>query len=523
MELLIVIAVISIIATVIFVAVDPATRLAQARNATRWQETKSILEAIKLYQVDNDGSLPSGIDTTLRMLGTDASGCDVSCGGSSDIFTDETQTEFDAGTYSDTQWDSGNSWIELTATGLTNGSGDYTSSIKDGSGTSSWDNISWTPNRPVGKELPNNKGTESGYSTGNADMSGNTLLMHMNENTGSLTFSDDSGSGNAGSCSGGACPSSVTGKLNTALDFDGNDVINISESTAMNFTSAVSYGAWFKADSLSNWAGIISRIQSWPNGYNLQVGTTQRIACGWGTYTNSDNMPVTGQWYHAVCVYDGTQMRLYVNGVLQSDIDTGTLNQSANDMKIGVFYTSNSLYFDGQIDEVFVFNRALSATEVADIYKRGALKLKHQVRSCDDAACSGETFIGPDGTSSTYYEWGTTNSTSTPSFSLTNVADNQYFQYKAYFETDDTSFTPELKNITIDYSDAGSSTETTDAACLDLTTDLVDEYLAEIPIDPKDGTSGKTYYAVKQISSSGGNVKVISCGAELSEEINSSR
>jgi prepilin-type N-terminal cleavage/methylation domain-containing protein len=54
-ELLIVIAIIGVLVAVIFVALDPATRLAQARDAVRQNDVGEILSAIKLYQVDHDG------------------------------------------------------------------------------------------------------------------------------------------------------------------------------------------------------------------------------------------------------------------------------------------------------------------------------------------------------------------------------------------------------------------------------------------------------------------------------------
>lgn len=78
-ELIIVVAIIGIIATVVFVALDPANRFADARNSNRWTAVNSILDAVKLYQVDNNGSIPFGIDTTLKMIGSDGSGCDVEC------------------------------------------------------------------------------------------------------------------------------------------------------------------------------------------------------------------------------------------------------------------------------------------------------------------------------------------------------------------------------------------------------------------------------------------------------------
>ena len=76
-ELLIVISIIAVLAATIFVAIDPVKRFAEARNARRWSEAGSILNAVLTYAVDHDGSLPTGIPTgTAKMLGTAANGCD---------------------------------------------------------------------------------------------------------------------------------------------------------------------------------------------------------------------------------------------------------------------------------------------------------------------------------------------------------------------------------------------------------------------------------------------------------------
>lgn len=81
-ELLIVIGIIAILAALTFVAVDPATRFAEARNAERWSSVNAILNAVLQYQVDNSGTLPAGIDGVAgssQVLGTAASGCDATC------------------------------------------------------------------------------------------------------------------------------------------------------------------------------------------------------------------------------------------------------------------------------------------------------------------------------------------------------------------------------------------------------------------------------------------------------------
>src|SRR5690606_14602731 len=71
------------LAAIIYIAIDPAERFAQARNARRRSEVVSILNAILHYQVDHNGTLPTGIDSTtasVQVLGTNASGCTATCG-----------------------------------------------------------------------------------------------------------------------------------------------------------------------------------------------------------------------------------------------------------------------------------------------------------------------------------------------------------------------------------------------------------------------------------------------------------
>jgi prepilin-type N-terminal cleavage/methylation domain-containing protein len=79
-ELLVVIVIIAILAVVVFVALDPVTRFADARDAHRWSDVNSILTAVHECIVDNDGSLTAcGIaDTDTNELGTGATELDLS-------------------------------------------------------------------------------------------------------------------------------------------------------------------------------------------------------------------------------------------------------------------------------------------------------------------------------------------------------------------------------------------------------------------------------------------------------------
>ena len=73
-------------------------------------------------------------------------------------------------------------------------------------------------------------------------------------------------------------------------------------------------------------------------------------------------------------------------------------------------------------------------------------KIKFQIRSCNDPDCSGETFVGIDNTSTSYF----TNSTLTI-LNTTLTPDNRYFQYKAFLLTSNTSITPHLSSVAVDY------------------------------------------------------------------------
>lgn len=82
-ELIIVIAVIAILAAGIFVAIDPARRLNETRNARRSSDVANILDALKKYQADNDGTQYATVAALtagqFSVIGTDVAGCNLTC------------------------------------------------------------------------------------------------------------------------------------------------------------------------------------------------------------------------------------------------------------------------------------------------------------------------------------------------------------------------------------------------------------------------------------------------------------
>ncbi|MCK5026314.1 MAG: LamG domain-containing protein, partial [Nanoarchaeota archaeon] len=280
-------------------------------------------------------------------------------------------------------------------------SGDYESKVLDAGSTVAWDTISWAEDVPYGEELPDNGVVET--VSGGANMTGNVLLMHMDEASGTIV--DSSGNGNDGTAYGGV-NYGAAGKIDKALSFDGvDDYIGIPHSTSLTFGASTdfSFEAWFKTsgsaytqtiidtrDSSSGWQGFGVIVGAANVGLFIQDYQTDYINVG------ADSNYNDGLWHYVAIVADrdGTA-KIYLDGTFKDETSMstiGTINNGQNDI-IGdaVSETSSWEEFNGAIDEVAIYNRVLSEEEILDNYKRGALRLNISARSCDDAACDGET------------------------------------------------------------------------------------------------------------------------------------
>ncbi|MEK7184212.1 MAG: LamG domain-containing protein, partial [Patescibacteria group bacterium] len=319
------------------------------------------------------------------------------------------------------------------------------------------------PETTTGSEATEPTQSESGYGAGNMTLTSNIGLWHLNESSG--TIADSSGNGNTGTLSGASYGAS--GRFNTALDFDGvDDFVSVPDSQTLDITGKLTLSAWVYADTTPELfdSPIIKTTDNdaWLDGYGMyfEGGLIKFWVDRYDTNVATASFS-TGVWHHVVGTYDGANVRIYVDGVAGSvDPYAGavTTNNTAMFIGAGADASGAGYFWDGKVDEVALFRRSLSATEVSDLYKRGAVRFKYLVRSCNDAACSGESFIGPDGTASTFYSE-LTNTTLTPpaAIALTNVTANRYFQYQTTLETSSSTLSPELKTVTVTLTPSGSS------------------------------------------------------------------
>lgn len=539
LEILLTVAAISILASIVILAINPRLQLQKARDTQRWSDVRAVMDAVYQYSVD-EGDIPASIDTTLRMIGTASSGCNTSCGGEGggeDTREYESRSDFDNGSYNDTQYDQVNDVVELTATGQSNGSGTYTSDIINAGSLATWQTLSWTPERPVQKALPDNSVSESAYPTGNAIMTSNMLLYHMDEV--SDTIQDTSGQGNNGSPSTSGVAYGATGVFDSAIDLSGSSsyiAINNMHYSSAGEIDAVTACAWINTTDTNNAIVDFDRSEYWSLGVEFMTSQTAGHL-SWDTTSNTGgthDMESTaavndGAWHHVCGVFDASAVsdkKIYIDGQLDNEVDayttgarlgTGTTRygfigdgSEASSFNAG----RNNLNYDGLVDEVVVYHRALSATEIADMYKRGSMRITFALRSCDDPACSGETY-------DVSYSELDNGGAGLPSFSLDPISDNQYLQFRTTLETDNGLYTPEFGNVSISYTSVGTGGELTAAECLDLTSELAGEYIVDLPIDPEFGDVARTYYAIKQTAN--GRVYIQACKAESEEAISFSR
>jgi hypothetical protein len=204
-----------------------------------------------------------------------------------------------------------------------------------------------------------------------APPTGLVVALGFDENGGGTT-SDASGVGNHGTISGAAW--TPAGRYGAALSFDGiNDWVTVADAASLDLTNRLTVEAWVYPTALNSWETVALKEAGSELAYALygdNNGGASRRPGAWirigGTSTSAlgtATLPVN-TWTHLAMTYDGAQVRLFVNGTqVRSVARTGSIAASTGPLRIGgnAVWTE---FFNGRIDEVRIYNRALTATEI---------------------------------------------------------------------------------------------------------------------------------------------------------------
>jgi hypothetical protein len=186
----------------------------------------------------------------------------------------------------------------------------------------------------------------------------------------------DETSGNNGTLVNMSSPSDwVTGHISGGLDFDGsNDYVNCGNNSSLNITSNITVAAWVKTRDCGD---------NEHNPYVIKGDRTYALQQGWDNYIQFViydgawysarylvNSSFNNVWHHLAGTYNGSQVKLYVDGVLRMTTNhTGAIGSGAYNVQLGKCAEVTDRLYNGVLDDVRIYNRALSATEITQLYQ----------------------------------------------------------------------------------------------------------------------------------------------------------
>jgi hypothetical protein len=188
---------------------------------------------------------------------------------------------------------------------------------------------------------------------------------------------DATGNGNNGSVNGATLTSDRFGNTNSAYKFNGNgDSILIPNSPTLN-PAALTVSVWVNVSSSAPMDIVSKDGESFERQYLLLSGGNFRAHIGKADgnfdYADGQTPILAGKWYHLVQTYDGTELKMYVNGQHESsttiNVAPGGVANSDQPVRIGGGAPNSDHYwFHGVIDDVSIYNRSLSEIEIKRLY-----------------------------------------------------------------------------------------------------------------------------------------------------------
>ena len=188
---------------------------------------------------------------------------------------------------------------------------------------------------------------------------------------------DESGSDNHGTTYGPTLAADRLGNEDSAYRFDGvNDYIYVTNNDMLNFQDEISVSFWVKPEKYYERESYILSHGNWENRWKISLNQgdnhlrwTVKTENGTKDADSSTELALN-TWYNITTLYDGSSFDIYVNGTLEThDVMTGKILQTTIDMTFGQVLPNNTCCnFNGVIDDIRIYDYALTLTEIQNIY-----------------------------------------------------------------------------------------------------------------------------------------------------------
>ncbi|RKU31427.1 hypothetical protein C6499_04430 [Candidatus Poribacteria bacterium] len=199
------------------------------------------------------------------------------------------------------------------------------------------------------------------------------IAVWLFDENGGDAVEDASGNGHTGDIMGAK---RVQSKIGRALDFNGNgNIVEIRHEAVFNLTE-YTISAWIKTNPNGKWQTVIGKepIAGRPRNYGVFIaGDTKLLGVNYTTGANwktafSTTVAADGKWHHVAATYDGKMLRAYMDGEMEGETATDIPpDHNTESIRIGRWGAPRGDYMAGIIDEVAIFNQALTANEIRDI------------------------------------------------------------------------------------------------------------------------------------------------------------
>ncbi len=371
---------------------------------------------------------------------------------------------------SNVEWDG--SGIVLRSNAL---AGSYASEMIDARRAVDWRLLASRFSSPVGAELPDNSVVETSYAENNMDMTGNILLLHLNE-VGMSPVMDSSRERNPVTSS--AATVDAMAKLGVARKFTDTSAADdiVLRDLRNGSASAITIAFWVKTEAgyvlnrtLLNVAVVDSQLPSSGERNFLRIRRPENLEVLRGSQTatvgNEANLRVNdGNWHHVAVTWNASaagvnNLFVYRDGeqvLAQSDFGRSVLGinnpkycvivggktEDSNDDGYRCVAVDAGDRLSGSLDEIAIFNRALPPSEIRKVYWRGATQVKPSVRACLAENCN-DAFTRVSFMSMPPALTG-------PAALITGLSDRRFFQYKLELSRDSLAVpSPRIRSVEV--------------------------------------------------------------------------